>query len=139
MATFKKKPRDIFDGDALQWMSLKVGFDKNPGDPVKVGRYVGICETYSTRADGTVPNGIKTDNAPGFATVALRGVYYAPATIHTGGATQGAAIFILADNTLTTNAAASGAALFGLLNNDLDQTAGAKPAVEVYLVGVSDK
>lgn len=136
MATYKTGTRMQYNAEIRDRLSLPVPNTVRAGDPVKVGRFVGVAET-----DGVNPgakSGINHNHATGNANVALAGVFVLKTTVHTGGATTGAGVFILPNGSLTTNAAATDAALFGLVHGP-DQTAGADKQVPVFLVGISDK
>ena len=94
----------VFAGK-LAAISLPVPTGRKSGDPVKVGGFIGVCET--DRNEGSVPD--SSGNPVGRASVARDGCY--ALKVPEAVATEGTPIYITAGNALTTTATSN--SLFG--------------------------
>lgn len=104
----------VYDGP-MREIDLNVGASTfTPGAPVKVGIFVGVCQTPSDggAAAGYVPtNGGARYQAVNHSTVALRGGHRLSVLFTLGVPAQGLPLYITSSNTLTDVAA--GNTLFG--------------------------
>lgn len=79
--------KQVYDGNALRFISVRVGADVLPDTPVRVGNINGYTMTDSL--GGAAANGLHSSQIAGFATIATKGSFHVKVDTTGAGAASG--------------------------------------------------
>lgn len=112
--------KQVYDGNALRFISVRVGADVLPDTPVRIGNINGYTMTDSL--GGAAANGLHSSQIAGFATIATKGSFHVQVDTTGAGATSGGhgtPVYIDGSGDLTLDSAATDAEVWGYVIEDV--------------------